>query len=281
MARPDGREQHEGRRLRLRRSAVGCAHGSAMLRLGNSAAVAGIRAEVTEVPPEAVAGQAQGHIAVAAEFSPLCSPSFREKHRTQSFCVVIAGTLSDILNNREVFDPAQLHIRKGELHWVLHLTVICLNYDGNAFDLCLLAALAALTNTQLPTLLDVSMPDAPRPLREVPDGTAGAVFPGCRIALLSLPMPASFVQLSRDFWVLDPSAAEEAQGRATVSLCLISDRWVVSHHGAGDASADQFLSYLMPAARARAPELACLFDGSDSETNPIGGLAAPKVAGAG
>ena len=27
---------------------------------------------------------------------------------------------------------------------MLHLHIICLNYDGNAFDLCLLAAVAAL-----------------------------------------------------------------------------------------------------------------------------------------
>lgn len=32
---------------------------------------------------------------------------------------------------------------------MLHVHIICLNYDGNAFDLCLLAAIAALEEFML------------------------------------------------------------------------------------------------------------------------------------
>ncbi|CAE7238159.1 Exosc8, partial [Symbiodinium natans] len=56
----------------------------------------------------------------------------------------LSSTLTDVLNSPAVFDPTQLNVRQGEVSWVLHLHIICLNYDGNAFDLCLLAAIAAL-----------------------------------------------------------------------------------------------------------------------------------------
>ena len=41
----------------------------------------------------------------------------------------------------------------GDVSWVLHVHIVCLNYDGNAFDLCLLAAIAALEERPLEELV--------------------------------------------------------------------------------------------------------------------------------
>lgn len=51
-----------------------------------------------------------------------------------------------VLANRILTCITSTHQRmlEGEASWVLHVHIICLNYDGNAFDLCLLAAIAAL-----------------------------------------------------------------------------------------------------------------------------------------
>merc|ERR1712232_408145 len=59
-----------------------------------------------------------------------------------------------IFNSAHVFDPTVLDILEAEVVWVLYVDVVCLNHDGNAFDLCLLAALAALEDTSLPALVE-------------------------------------------------------------------------------------------------------------------------------
>merc|ERR1711862_1017966 len=164
-----------------------------------------------------------------------------------------------ILNSPHVLDAAQLQITEGEFFWTLTVHVVCLNYDGNAFDLCALAAIAALEDTLLPGLRSPSASSSvdaggakPR-LETVEPGqeAAGSVFEQRSVALKSRPMPVTFAQLPGDVWVMDPVSAEESLG-ASVSLCLVGSRWLVYHRG-GAATADRFLSDLMPAARKAVP----------------------------
>lgn len=262
-ARPDGRTPTERRAAQLSRGSVDSAHGSASVCFGQSSAVAGVRAEVTEALPEE---PPLGRVSVSVQLSPLSSTIFRERHRAQAASTFLSNALTDVLNSARVFDPAQLSIREGELYWVLHTHVVCLNFDGNAFDLCLLAALAALEDTRLPSLVeDPSVPQAfgvQRRLVEAAPGCTAAdvLFEGRRVKLNSRPLPATFAQLPGEHWVLDPCAAEEGLG-ATVSLCLVGGRWVVHMQG-GSADADRFLGQLMPAARASAETLQQLLDTS-------------------
>lgn len=253
--RPDGRLLRERRKARLQRSAFASADGSASVRLGDSAAVAGVRAQVTEAVAEL---PPRGNIVVGVELPALCSASFRERNRTSALSTFLSSALSDILNNPQVFDPAQLDIREGEVFWVLQVNVVCLNYDGNAFDLCLLAAIAALEDTLLPTLGEgAGKADEPGRLVAITSGSANAVFEGRRLALVSRPLPVTFAQLPGDHWVLDPTSQEEQLG-ASVSLCLLAGRWLVQHQGG--AKMDCFLGELMPLARSAVTELSQLLD---------------------
>lgn len=256
--RADGRGPTTRRPAWLQRGVLGSAAGSASVRLGNSAAVAGVRAEVTEASPEL---PVTGHVTATVELPPLCSSAFRDRQTASSAATFLASTLRDVLNSPQVLDAAQLHIREGELCWTLSVHVVCLNYDGNAFDLCILAALAALEDTALPALGDDAAAPSGLPPRLValPEGTAGAVSEARRLVLKSRPLPATFAQLPGDVWVVDPTAGEESLG-ASVSLCLVGGRWLVYHRGGG-ATADRFLSELMPVARDSVPELTALLDG--------------------
>lgn len=86
-----------------------------------------------------------GRVEVSVELPALCSPLFREKHRALGQMAFLSNTLTEILNLPTVFDPLQLACGETSLaSWVLHVHIVCLNFDGNAFDLCLLAAVAAL-----------------------------------------------------------------------------------------------------------------------------------------
>ena len=92
---------------------------------------------------------------------------------------------------------------------MFHLSVVCLNYDGNIFDLCLLSALAALEDTVLPSLGEGdAKADEPGRLVEVPSGSQSAIFEGRRMALISRPFPVTFAQMPGGHWVLDPSGQE-------------------------------------------------------------------------
>jgi len=254
--RPDGRTLRERRKARLQRSAFASAHGSSSVRLGESAAVAGVRAQVTEAVPEL---PPRGSIAVTLELPPLCSATFRDRNRSQALSTSLAAALTDILNSPQVFEPSQLDIREGEVFWVLHVHVVCLNFDGNAFDLCLLSALAALEDTLLPSLGDGESVKADEPGRlvAVSSDTVKPVFEGRQVKLLSRPLPVTFAQLPGDHWVLDPSAQEEELG-ASVSLCLVGSRWLVQHQGG--TNTERFLGELMPLARSSVPDLNKLLD---------------------
>lgn len=254
--RSDGRKFQERRKLLLQQKAVGSAHGSASIRIGQSAAIAGVRAEVTEATPDV---PASGHIAVSVELPALCSSTFREKNRSLGQSTFLSNAISEIFNSARVFDPAQLTIRTGELCWVLHATVICISYDGNLFDLCTMAVLSALEDTQLPALAEESSKaDVSSRLVVVPPGVAGTLVEKKHVKLLSRPLPVTFAQLPGEHWVLDPSAVEESLG-SSVSLCLVGGHWLVYHQG-GSTDSSRILAELMPAVRADVQQLVEVLD---------------------
>jgi len=216
--------------------------------------VAGVRAEVTEAVPEL---PAHGRIVVSVELPPLCSAAFRDRHRSTGLSTFLSNTITDLFNDGRVFDTSQLNIRDGRCFWVLHVHVICLAFDGNAFDLCLLAALAALEDTALPALCEGAASEAEL-LVEAPPGTPAPVAEARRPALASRPLPTTFARLPGERWVVDPCAKEEEVG-TTVSLCLVGGKWLVFYHGGG-AEVERFVGELMPMARATVSSLTELLD---------------------
>jgi len=261
--RPDGRTPQDRRPAELRSRALECSHGSASLRLGHSSAVAGVRAEVTEVTDEQ---PILNPVTVTVELPPLCSASFRDRNIAAGVSTFLSSALTDVLNSTHVLDSRQMQIRDKELMWTLHLHVLCLNYDGNAFDLCLLAALAALEDVSLPALSEDRASGRLIEAATTSEGREPIVAKAVRLALRSRPLPMTFAQMPGDIWVVDPSASEESLG-ASVSLCLVGSRWLVYHQGGG-AGVDRFLSELMPLARSCTPALTKLLEGAVRAPSP-------------
>ena len=46
----------------------------------------------------------------------------------------------------KVMDLETLCIEEGKAAWVLFADLVCVNYDGNVFDACVIALISALTN---------------------------------------------------------------------------------------------------------------------------------------
>ncbi|EMD40344.1 hypothetical protein CERSUDRAFT_148276 [Gelatoporia subvermispora B] len=144
--RPDGRELDEWRDVSVHVGSISTADGSALVRLGDTTIVCGVKAEIAE--PELDSPEA-GFIVPNLDLPAICSPKFKPGPPTEE-AQVISDRLNEVLVTAGIVSPSSLCIQPGKAAWVLYIDATCINYDGNAFDATLLAMVAALKNTRLP-----------------------------------------------------------------------------------------------------------------------------------
>ncbi|KIO22018.1 hypothetical protein M407DRAFT_79633 [Tulasnella calospora MUT 4182] len=144
--RPDGREPNTWRDVSLNTGSISTAEGSALVRLGTTTIVCGIKAEVAE--PE-LGRPEHGFIVPNVDLSSICSPKFKPGPPGEE-AQILSERINAILIQADVVPTPSLCIHPAKACWVLYIDITCINYDGNAFDACLLAAIAALRATHLP-----------------------------------------------------------------------------------------------------------------------------------
>ena len=127
---------------------INTADGSAIVKLGNTTVVCGIKAELAD--PKAAEPE-HGYIVPNIELLPLCSSKFRPGAPTEE-AQVIAHSLDGILKSSACFDLKKLCIAKDKLVWVLYCDVVCINYDGGVLDAAVVAIMSALKNLTLPVV---------------------------------------------------------------------------------------------------------------------------------
>ncbi|KAG6899991.1 hypothetical protein C0993_004610 [Termitomyces sp. T159_Od127] len=125
---------------------ISTADGSALVRLGNTTVVCGVKAEIAE--PE-LDREGEGFLVPNLDLPAMCSPKFKPGPPTEE-AQVLSDRLNEVLIASGVLPLDSLCIHHGKSVWVLYVDATCINYDGNVFDATLLAMVAALKNTQLP-----------------------------------------------------------------------------------------------------------------------------------
>ena len=144
--RPDGRELGEFRRTVCNLGCITTADGSALVKLGNTTVMCGIKAELasptTEFPR-------RGFIVPNLELSPMCSARFRSGPPGEQ-AQVTSQFISEVIGQSGCIDLESLCVEAGRMVWVLHCDMLCLDYDGNVTDASVLSLLAALKTTRLP-----------------------------------------------------------------------------------------------------------------------------------
>lgn len=205
--RPDGRSLLKIRKTTFSTGSVSTANGSAFVKMGHTSVVAGVKAEATP-PPVSEEKSKDGQIVVSVELTPVCAPRFRkptEQGRVLSSQLnrIINGAVSaeelDIpLEGTEDDDLLREHPRI-KCVWYLHVSVYCLNYDGNIMDASLLAILAALKTVRLPVVEYGEQGGLPKEV--VPKKTH-------ELKLLHYPASLTFAMLD-DHIVADPTSEEE------------------------------------------------------------------------
>ncbi|MEM4507856.1 MAG: exosome complex protein Rrp42 [Acidilobaceae archaeon] len=235
--RPDGRSLVSPRPVEIQTGVIDKAEGSALVKLGNTEVLAGIKAEVgspfRDTPDE-------GAIVVNVETVPLASP-VSEPGPPDENAIEVARVVDRSLREPRVVDLKSLSIRAGEKAWVLWIDIYVLNHDGNLFDACTLASVAALATTKLP-LIEES---------ETGDIIVDRTRRGEKININKLVVSVTIAKVG-DYLIVDPNFEEEVISDYRLIISLDRDFNIVGLQktGSGGFTIEEFKNAIKLARRA-------------------------------
>ncbi|EEB08912.1 exosome subunit Rrp43 [Schizosaccharomyces japonicus yFS275] len=149
QVRPDGRTVSEFRPRVVNTQCISTADGSCIVRAGESVFVCGIKAEIAEPELEA---PSRGWIVPNVEMGPLCNGKFKPGP-PRELAQVVSEQMNQVLEQTCLVPLESLCIREKKAAWCLYADIVCLNYDGNAFDCAWKALMHALETTRLPAVV--------------------------------------------------------------------------------------------------------------------------------
>jgi exosome complex component RRP42 len=144
--REDGRELLAHRPLSIHTGYVSRAQGSARVKLGKTQVVAGVKIQLDKPYPDT---PSRGNFMTSAELNPIASPHF-EPGPPRIEAIELARVTDRALRESGVLDFEALAVTPGEKVWAVFVDLHILDYDGNLFDACSIAGVAALLSAKLP-----------------------------------------------------------------------------------------------------------------------------------
>ena len=194
-SRIDGRGPNEFRKIEVIKNFIPRADGSALVKLGNTQVLVGVKIETGEPFPDT---PNSGVLSTNAELVPLASPTF-EAGPPGEEAIELARVVDRGIRESKAIDLEKLVIKEAELVWVIFVDIHVLDYDGNLFDASALGSIVALKNSVVPAKRYGFGDDFNLPIKHYPATT-------------------TFVKIG-DKIVLDPNLDEEniAFSRITIS----------------------------------------------------------------
>lgn len=201
-SRLDGRKNSEFRKAKITTGLIPNAQGSALVELGLTKILAGVKLAVGTPYPDKLD---EGVLATGAEMSPIASPEFERGPPSQE-SVEFARVVDRVIRESETIDTKKLCIEAGKKVWMLNLDLYTLDMDGNLIDAGVLAGMAALLTAKMPKYdpatekVDFETLEGPVPISGRPIGVTHCKLGGKMI--------------------VDPTVAEESVmgGRFTVGI---------------------------------------------------------------
>lgn len=145
----DGRAFNEYRNLEIEANVVPAkAEGSALVKLGDTSVVAGVKVLVGEPYPDS---PDEGVTMVTAEMSPIASPLF-ELGPPKEDAIELARIVDRGVRESETVDAKGLCIEEGKKVYMVFADVYPLEYDGNLIDASSIAVNLALLTTKYPEM---------------------------------------------------------------------------------------------------------------------------------
>ena len=146
--RADGRGINEFRKVTIETGMINTAEGSAMVNLGNTKVLCGIKMLIGTPYGDS---PKSGTMTTSTELAPLADQSFDPgPPREQS--IELARVVDRGIRESRMIDFEQLCIEEGVKVWMVYIDLHILDNGGNLFDCCTLAAAAALSNAKIPNV---------------------------------------------------------------------------------------------------------------------------------
>jgi len=226
--RVDGRAFDEYRKIKITTGYVEKAEGSALVELGSTRVLAGVKVETGTPFPDT---PDEGVLSVTAELLPLASETF-EPGPPNEFAIALARFVDRGIRESKAIDLKQLCLERGKKVYLLMIDISVLDHSGNMLDASALAALAALSTTKYPVYEMVDGQPVkteelrPLPLREYPISTTHAI--------------------SDDKLLLDPSIQEEHATGTYISFTFLEDERIcaVQKNGLATITEDMLFNAL-------------------------------------
>jgi len=218
----DGRKFDEFRKIEIQTNLISKAEGSALVKLGNTQVIVGIKMQVGEPFPDT---PDKGIIITNAELVPLASPTF-EPGPPDEFSIELARVVDRGIRESEAVDLNKLCIEEGEKVWLVFIDIHALDDDGNLLDASSLAAIAALLTTTVPAERFEVGDNYPLPVRDLPVSVTSLVI--------------------GDKYLLDPSRDEASVGNMFLTITTDQNDNVVAMQKSGSylLNEDKFFDIL-------------------------------------
>lgn len=159
----DARTMDQFRDVSVEVGSIKSAQGSALVTVGKTQVIAGIKVEHAEPFPDK---PDSGMLIVNAELLPLASPTF-EPGRPDENAIELARVVDRGIRESNAIDLDKLVIKSGEDVWAVFIDIHVLDHDGNLIDASALAAIAALLNAKPPEDEAWTLPEFPIQKRPV------------------------------------------------------------------------------------------------------------------
>jgi exosome complex component RRP42 len=220
----DGRTLTDYRELKIETDLIKKAEGSALVTLGNTQVIAGVKAEVdrpfSDMPDK-------GLLICNAEVLPLAS-AYAEPGPPDENAIELARVVDRGIRESGMIDLKQLVIKEGEKVYAVFVDVSVLNVDGNLFDATSYAVVSALLTSKIPKY-------------ELRDDEIVRTDEYLQTPINTIPVSITMARIG-DAIIVDPTAEEEAcmDARTTMTVDTNNnDVCAVQKGGSGTFSPEQ------------------------------------------
>ena len=193
--RTDGRGLQDWREINVMTNCIESADGSARVKLGKTEVIAGVKIIPGTPFPDT---PTEGVLTTGMEFLPMAHPSF-EGGPPGEDAIELARVVDRGIRESGMIDVKQLCIKEGEEIWMVFIDIYALDYDGNLFDACNLAAVSALRSAI------------------VPWKTYGKGEENLPMPITCLPISVTECKIGNDL-IVDPNFDEEAISAARLTV---------------------------------------------------------------
>lgn len=216
----DGRKLDEVRPIKIEPGYVEKADGSALVRLGETVVLAGIKIELGTPYPDA---PNEGIMMVNAEFVPVASPYF-EPGPPDENAFELARVIDRSFRETHAIKLDELVVVPGQKVLVIWDDIYVLNHAGNLIDAGAIATLAALATTRVPSVdKDADPPTIKRFEYEK------------ELPMEKMVITATIAKIGQHL-VVDPNDEEESVADSRLSVSFVRDGTIAGLQKMGEGA---------------------------------------------